>query len=334
MKRLALLAVLLFAATPALAQTSGVASFGVPTLKRDVVVAGEVVRIGDLVENAGARADIAIFRAPDLGETGAVRADQVADALTRNGLYDLDTRGLAEVSVTRASRSIDVPEIEARIARALSPRYRLGEVENIAVAFDREVRAIQMDPRAELRVARMAYDPSSRRFDLTFELSGTGERPSYLRYTGTAFEAIEAAVLRAPVARGEVIKESDVAIERRPRADLGGRAAPVNEVVGMAARRSLRAGDALRASDLAKPELVQRNDNVTLVFEAPGMVLTLRGKAIDTGTLGDVVSVQNLQTKRTVQGTVTGPGHVTVSHASPRLAAAEPQPRNSARRTQ
>ena len=31
-----------------------------------------LVRIGDLVENAGAAADVAVFRAPDLGQTGAV----------------------------------------------------------------------------------------------------------------------------------------------------------------------------------------------------------------------------------------------------------------------
>ena len=35
-----------------------------PTLKPQVTVAGEIVRIGDLVDNAGAVADVAIFRAP------------------------------------------------------------------------------------------------------------------------------------------------------------------------------------------------------------------------------------------------------------------------------
>jgi flagella basal body P-ring formation protein FlgA len=338
MKRFVLSAFVLAAAiAPAFAQTSASATTGLPTLKRDVIVASDVVRIGDLVENAGSYADIAIFRAPDLGETGAVRADKVADALMRNGLYDLNRRGLLEVSVTRASRSIDVPELEARIARALSPRYNLGVVENIAVAFDREARPVRLDPRADLRVARMVYDASSRRFDLTFEISNTSaDKPTYLRYTGTAFEAVDAAVLRNPVARGEVIRENDIAIERRARADLGGSAAPVNEVVGMAARRALRAGDALRMTDVAKPELVQRNENVTLVFETAGMILSLRGKAIDSGSHGDVVGVLNLQSKRTVQGIVSGPGRVTVTHAGPRIAAAESesQPRNSARRTQ
>ena len=41
---------------------------------------GEIVRIGDLVENAGAAADVPMFRAPDLGQTGAVPVARVADA--------------------------------------------------------------------------------------------------------------------------------------------------------------------------------------------------------------------------------------------------------------
>ncbi len=42
-----------------------------------------------------------------------------------------------------------------------------------------------------------------------------------------------------------------------------------------------------------KPDLVQRGDAVTLVYEVPGIVLTLRGKAMEGGALGDTISVVN-----------------------------------------
>jgi flagella basal body P-ring formation protein FlgA len=339
MKRFILAAALLTAGiAPATAQVAAATS--VPTLRHEATVTSDVVRIGDLVDNAGAYGTIAIFRAPDLGHTGGVRADKVADALKRNGIFDLDTKGIVEVSVTRASRTIEVPEIESRIARALAPRYNLGAVENVSIAFDRDVRPIQMDPssRADLRVLRMHYEAGARRFDVTFEVTGaSSDRPAFLRYTGSAYEAVEAAVLRNPIGRGETIKESDITIERRARADIGGAApAAATEVVGMAAKRALRAGDPVRATDLAKPELVQRNENVTLVFETSGLVLTLRGKAIESGTLGDTVNVLNLQSKRTVQGTVTGPGRITVTSMAPRIVAVAEtdQPRNTPRRTQ
>ena len=85
----------------------------------------------------------------------------------------------------------------------------------------------------------------------------------------------------------------------------------------MQARRQLRAGQALKAADLAKPDLVQRDQNVTLIYEAAGLYLTIRGKALEGGTEGDVVNVMNLQSKRTVSGTVIGRGQVSITVATP-----------------
>jgi flagella basal body P-ring formation protein FlgA len=87
----------------------------------------------------------------------------------------------------------------------------------------------------------------------------------------------------------------------------------------MQARRQLRVGQAIRTADLVKPDLVQRDQNVILIYEAPGIYLTMRGKALENGTEGDVVNVLNLQSKRTVVGTVVGRGQVAITVATPRL---------------
>jgi flagella basal body P-ring formation protein FlgA len=134
-----------------------------------------------------------------------------------------------------------------------------------------------------------------------------------LRFTGTAVETVEAAVLARSVERNEVIKSSDVVVERRPKAEVGADAAPRDRVVGMQARRQLRAGQAIRTADLAKPDLVQRDQNVTLIYEAAGLYLTVRGKALENGTEGDAVNVMNLQSKRTVSGIVIGRGQVAIT---------------------
>ena len=133
---------------------------------------------------------------------------------------------------------------------------------------------------------------------------------------------VDARILLRALGRGEVVKAADVAIERRPKADLGGDVLGADaQVIGLAARQPLRAGQPLRSADLMKPEIVQRNEAVTLIFEAPGMMLTMRGKALESGAEGDVVNVVNLQSKRTVQATVTGPGRVTVAGTTPQLPA-------------
>jgi flagella basal body P-ring formation protein FlgA len=141
--------------------------------------------------------------------------------------------------------------------------------------------------------------------------------------SGRVVETAETAVLTRSIQRGEVIRSSDVAIERRPRIEIGKDDITLpKHAVGLAVRRSLRTGHALRHADLMKPELVQRNETVTLIYEVPGILLTIRGKALESGAEGDLISVSNLQSKRTVQGTVIGIGQVLVTgtSASPRTA--------------
>jgi flagella basal body P-ring formation protein FlgA len=117
-----------------------------------------------------------------------------------------------------------------------------------------------------------------------------------------------------------VLRTSDVVIERRPKAELGG-GEMISRVaaLGMQTRRPLRAGQALKALDLAKPDLVQRDQDVTIIFQTAGIYLTTRGKALDTGSEGDTVSVLNVQSKRTVSGRVVGRGQVAVEVATPRV---------------
>src|SRR5438270_886146 len=298
-------------AAPAAAQYTG--SIPYARLKPSVTVSGEIVRIGDLVENAGTAGNTPIFRAPDLGQTGAVPARQILDAVRPYGLIAVDLRGLSEVSVTRASRMIAAEDVEARIVHALTGRYNLGAAENLKLTYDHELRAIQLEPTAtgELSLARLNYDAYNRRFDAVFELTSGGR--AQWRFSGLAVESIEAAVTTRALARGEIVKAGDVVIERRAKSEFTNEPpAPAAEVVGLAARRVVRAGQPLRNADLAKPEIVHRGDVVTLHYEVPGIVISMRGKATESGALGDTVNVLNEQSKRTIQGVVTNRGHVTV----------------------
>jgi flagella basal body P-ring formation protein FlgA len=94
------------------------------------------------------------------------------------------------------------------------------------------------------------------------------------------------------------------------------------QAVGMVAKRALRAGQAIRQSDFAKQELVARNEAVTISYEVPGINVSIRGQALEPGAQGDLINVLNVQSKKTLQATVTGRGRVSVGNtpASSRVA--------------
>ena len=296
-----------------------------PRLKELVTVSAEIVRIGDLVENAGMAADVPVFRAPDLGQTGAVPIARVADALRPYDITGLDTSGLSEVVVTRLSRALTAKDITGRIARAFAGQYGFGDAQNLAVILDRDIRILHVEPTvtADLVVARLNVEPRTGRFDIAFELPGSMlSRRAALRFTGTLTETIEAATLTRSLKPGEVVKASDVTMERRPKTEVRGDGIAAGQAIGLAAKVALRGGQALRSDDLIKPQVVQRNEAVTIYYEVPGILLTVRGKALEAGAVGDVVGILNIQSNRPVQATVVAPGRVSIAAAGPLFASA------------
>src|SRR5579872_1315287 len=143
-----------------------------PKLRAEVTVTGNIVRVGDLIENAGIIAKVPIFRAPDLGSSGTVSAEAVAEAVRPLALIGLDTGDIGEVTVTRASRTIPAKDIEDCVAQALSTRFGLGSRKDIAVNFDRELRAIEVESTAkgEPSIAHINYDTRNGRFDAAVEV--------------------------------------------------------------------------------------------------------------------------------------------------------------------
>jgi flagella basal body P-ring formation protein FlgA len=319
--------VITLAIVAATMQAAVAAAAGRPALRPQAVVTADLVRIGDLVEEAGAVADIPIFRAPDLGQTGTVAVARVLEALRPHQLGDVATGSAAEISVTHAGRTVTVKELEECLAAALAGRSGLGEAKDLTLSFDRDPRPFHVEAAAtgELRVSRLNFERASGRFDAAFDLPGSAAAQRLkLRYTGSVVESLEIVAPARPIARGETIRASDLVTERRPKASVGaGAFARPEHVVGLAARGALRSGQPLRGADLMKPEIVRQNETVTIVYEVPGLTLSVRGKATESGAEGDLVTVLNVQSKRPVQGTVVGPGRVAVTAMTPHVAEAQ-----------
>jgi flagella basal body P-ring formation protein FlgA len=288
----------------------------VPALKAETTVQSETVRLGDLLENAGAAAAIPVFHAPDLGTTGTIQTFRIIEAARQNGIVFFDTRGLNEITISRAARTVTLADLERAVGEAAQRHLGLGRAEDVSIRFDRDVRAIQVEPdaRGAARIAQFFYDSVTHRFEGTVEVPGSiALRKQPLRVSGSVTETTEVVVLARNVARGEMLRDTDILVERMPRDEVAADAlVKPRLVIGQAARRALRAGASLRPADLMKPDLVGRNDTVTIVFEVPGITLTARGKALTAGAEGDTVDVLNPHTKRMLQATVRGPGIVAV----------------------
>jgi flagellar basal body P-ring formation protein FlgA len=88
------------------------------------------------------------------------------------------------------------------------------------------------------------------------------------------------------------------------------------ELIGKTPRRGLRAGFPILASSVRRPILVAKGSLITMVLRAPKMLLTAQGKALDNGSDGDVIRINNTQSNKIVEAEVIGHGRVAVRTTS------------------
>ena len=165
----------------------------------------------------------------------------------------------------------------------------------------------------DLRVGAPHYEPRSGRFDVTFELPAALAPAARCDLTGSLTATVETwRLTRVGRARRghQAMPTWRSSAGREPRSH--------GEVVSRSSRRSGLAARSACGRQAAAPrrpdeaELVRRDEAVTIVYEVPGIMLTVRGKATEGGAEGDVINVLNVQSKRPVQGEVSGPGRVTI----------------------
>nr|WP_145477702.1 flagellar basal body P-ring formation chaperone FlgA [Stenotrophomonas rhizophila] len=121
-------------------------------------------------------------------------------------------------------------------------------------------------------------------------------------------------ILNRGIAAGETLGAADITTAQRDVARIAGAAlADPAAAVGRVARRTLSAGSLLSANDLVAQRLIRRGDSVALVSRYAGVEVRVAGKALADAGENERVSVENLSSRKVVQGTVAASGDVFVT---------------------
>lgn len=120
-------------------------------------------------------------------------------------------------------------------------------------------------------------------------------------------------VARRGMGRGETVTAADVETQMRERAGLGPAwLGSVEELKGRVLNRPVAAGSVLAPFSFAPARLVRRGQPVTLIGVSGGFEVRAQGKALADAGAGDRVRVQNLSSRRVVEGEVQADGSVVV----------------------
>jgi flagella basal body P-ring formation protein FlgA len=110
---------------------------------------------------------------------------------------------------------------------------------------------------------------------------------------------------------GDVVRAEDLTWSREA---VSGGDSPrdVDAVIGMAARRPVREGDAVSLHDVSTPIVIKKDDVIGVSFTVEGLSLTLQAKALADAAAGQPVSVVNPASKKVIQAVAVGPGQAVV----------------------
>lgn len=121
-------------------------------------------------------------------------------------------------------------------------------------------------------------------------------------------------VAARPLARGQTPSAADVRTELRERSTLGPSwIATLDQVQGRVLTRPIAQGSLLSPGALTSAKIVQRGQSVTLIGHSGGFQVRAQGKALSDAGTGDRVRVENLSSRRVVEGEVLADGSVSVA---------------------
>lgn len=132
---------------------------------------------------------------------------------------------------------------------------------------------------------------------------------SVARPAATAGATVPVLTYARNLAAGDVVQPEDVVwTDVQAHLAAGGGPSDAEQVIGLSARRALRAGAVVGARDLAAPQVIARNDTVEVAFVAGGVTLTVTGRAMRNAAVGEPVTITNLTSGRQIEAVATGPG--------------------------
>lgn len=193
-----------------------------------------------------------------------------------------------------------------------------GEAGNVPVAT-RAGSTVVLDARTVQAAARRAgldwaNAQGLRRIVVT---SGAPSGPAAAPARGN----VEVLTYARSLASGEIVGPSDL-VWAKVAAAPADAPSDAEAVIGLAARRPLRAGAAVSSRDVSAPQVIKSGELVSVTYSDGAITLTLQAKALGAAAHGETLKVQNLESKKVLQAVAAGPGEAVVGPAAAQLKSA------------
>lgn len=294
-----------------------IASFALAASSRNVVVSipsrveveGDSMVLADIARISPPVADLArvpLGYTPYAGHYRYLQRSEIENSLRRWGVeVERITLEMEErVLVTRQSQVVGREEIQAAVEAYLAESRPDLEFSIRGLEIPADV--VLPEGQVEVQVAEAGrlsrLEGASLKVD--FLVNGRLEKSQWVRLSASARQPV--LVLLRDIPFGEPVSRTDVRVEERDLERLEDYLTSPQELAGGVAKRPLRSGELVRSRDLRPATPVRRGEIVTLVARGKSFLVKTLGRARISGAQGDLIPVENLDSKQVVHATVVG----------------------------
>lgn len=276
-------------------------------------VSASKIYLDDLVANIGDNkilkdkiTGVMVGVSPLPGKTKIIKKNDILRTLKRNGITEENTeiKIPEEITITRKAIVYGRKEIEALIRGELEKRNFVNKSGAAFSLFD-----VQKDVVLPFgKIVPMVKMPSQIKglnmFWVSFYVDGQLKEKVWAKGTIKRFNEVLA--VNKNISANEVISEDDLVYVKKNILDLDGNyLTNTKAAIGMKAVTNVSQGSILKKSSVEEQSSVKAGDMVSILATFKNMTISAVGKILSAqGSVGDTVTVLNVESKEKIQAVV------------------------------
>ncbi|MDI3543384.1 MAG: flagellar basal body P-ring formation protein FlgA [Candidatus Atribacteria bacterium] len=285
-------------------------------LKGKVEITAENVVLGDVADIAYPEPEwqerlknLDLGYLPPLGEEREIRPEEIYQRVVAQKIPQLDYiyfSGASTCKIISKGELIGKRELEEKIEGQLAEIFPFAQKIEVNLSSPKEV-IIPPDGEVNITLSSSSSLKPWGTGNGTLEIYREGriEKTLPLRFDIRVYREVVRA--KGKLSRGEVISKDQVSVTLEPLDYRNEKAfSKIEEVEGKEVKREIPAGAVLTSSFLQEETLIKRGDLVTMVAKYGGIVVTGTGKARGDGSMGDIIVVENPDSKKRLEAEVVG----------------------------
>ncbi|PIR37875.1 MAG: flagella basal body P-ring formation protein FlgA [Alphaproteobacteria bacterium CG11_big_fil_rev_8_21_14_0_20_39_49] len=199
---------------------------------------------------------------------------------------------------------ISVDKIEGMISDSLMDELQSDRIDIELRSYRKGVQFNIEKDYFDVEIVESDINKRTRRFDYKVSFT-SGDFRQVLDINGSYDEIISIPSLATRIPFGTVITEDDIEfIDVQAHRLMHDTITDPNELVGKTLKHSKSALRPIRGRDVQNKQIVQRTDNIDILYETPSITVTAKGVAMESGAKGDVIRVRNTSSNKIVEAMV------------------------------